>query len=165
VRISPRALRVSGRAFSVLFLAALSACTTVDPGANFVVPDQQFSSNYFYCVVEPQIVLNPMYNCGGKQANCHYSGTVPGMPLIMHAPVTCANGAPDDTPTGAAATGAGSPAESNYEQVSLYMDSDYMNAQIYLRPTQIATHPIMLFQPNPSDPAVVIIQNWAGMVQ
>ena len=61
--------------------------------------------------------------------------------------------------------GSGSAAASNFETVSLYMDSDYMNAQIYLRPTQIAAHPLMLFPPDPSNAAVQVIENWATMVQ
>ena len=136
-------------------LPGVGACTSVDPGANYVVPAQDFNASYFYCFVEPKLIFGK--SCGDNGSHgCHYSDKVPEMELIEHPAVTCANGQPTDQTQ----VGAGSAAASNYSAVSLEMDSDYMNAPIYIWPTQIvAAHPIQVFKPD--DPVVQYLAAWA----
>ena len=139
---------------------AWPGCTTIDPGSDFVIADQTFNANYFYCVVEPQFLFAK--NCGpgdpslGDPPNgCHYnSSAVSGMALVQHPAIACANGAPvDDTQVGA-----GSPAQGNLQAASLEMSTDYVNAPIILRPTG-HDHPRQVF--TLSDPVVDIIETWA----
>ena len=139
---------------------AWPGCTTVDPGNDFVIPDQTFNANYFYCFVEPQVLVAKKCGTGdttlGDASNgCHFnSSAVSGMALIQHAPITCANGAPVDSTT----VGAGSPAQSNLQAASLEMSTDYLNAPIIIRPTG-HNHPRQIF--TTSDPVVDIIKTWA----
>jgi hypothetical protein len=144
-------------------LALLSGCTTIDPGPNFVVAEVTFDANYFYCHVEPQLIF--AYNCGpgdptkGDKANgCHYNpSAVSGMALLQHPAVDCGGG---DLPLSATSTGPGSPAESNYEAVSLEMSPDYLTAPVYVRPSG-HYHPRPVFQSN--DPVVnMLLSTWAS---
>lgn len=132
------------------------ACTTVDPGPTFVVPNQTFNEDFFYCVVEPQLIFGK--GCGdkgGSDTNCHYnSAAVSGMPLQNHPPVDCGGGTKP-----VSAVSLGSPAKSNYTSVSLNMSRDYLTAPIYVRPTSTLAHPVVIF--DTSDPVVDVIRQWA----
>jgi hypothetical protein len=138
---------------------ALGGCTTVDPGPNFVVPDVMFDANYFYCTVEPQVIFGN--GCGDKTSgSCHFTpSAVSGMALQDHPAIACSGGIPTDMTQ----IGPGSLAGGNLESVTLEMDSDYMNAPFYLRPTQQLPHPLMLFGSGPTDPNVMVIASWAQM--
>ena len=134
------------------------ACTTVDPGPNFVVPVQTFDPDFFYCHVEPEVIFAK--KCGDQTSgSCHFtSSAVTGMALISHPPVDCGGG---DHPVDRTAVGTGSAAQTNLQSVSLVMDRDYANAQIYLRPTQQEPHPVKVFNADPNDPSVAVIAAWA----
>jgi hypothetical protein len=157
-----------GCVFVALPLLALQAgCTSVDPGPDFVIPPETFDPDYFYCHVEPQLIV--AYKCGpgdpskGDPPNadgCHYSSAVSGMALRMHDPVDCGGG---DHPTGMSALAAvanGSPAESNFESVSLEMSRDYLTAPLYVRPLGHA-HPRAVI--TSGDPVVQqLLSTWAS---
>ncbi len=140
-----------------------ASCTTVDPGPEFVVPPTQFDANYFYCTVEPQIIMGGLtlanQPCGGTASQgCHYSDKVPAMPLqALPQPVMCNGGVPVNPGDVASGT---APAL-NYASVSLQMSSSVKDAPIYTWPTQmVAGHPVMVYSPN--DPAILAILNkWA----
>jgi hypothetical protein len=156
-----------GLAVAATGLVALgTSCTSIDPGANYVVPDQVFNANYFYCFVEPELIFgqaNGGKNCGsganvsgGSAGGCHYSDKVPAMELQEHAPVTCKNGIPTDQTQ----IGAGSAAAGNLAAVSDEMDVDWMNAPVYIWPTQIVSaHPVQVF--TPTSKVVMYLQMWA----
>lgn len=142
--------------------AVVTSCTTIDPGSNYVVPPEQFSADYFYCQVEPKLIFGK--HCGdgagvpgAGSGGCHYSDKVPAMALVQHPPVPC-NG---NTVTDITQTGAGSPAAQNFSAVSLEMNTDYLNAPLFLWPTQTDStpHPVLVF--SPSDPVVQILATWA----
>jgi hypothetical protein len=136
-------------------------CTTVDPGANFVIPDQTFDADYFFCHVEPQVLFAKKCGSGdpsqGDAANgCHFtSSAVSGMPLAQHPAIDCGGG---DHPLDQTQVAAGSFAQSNLEAASLEMSRDYLTAPIIVRPTG-HTHPRAIFTLN--DPVVSIIATWA----
>ncbi|MDB5217103.1 MAG: hypothetical protein JWO86_5030 [Myxococcaceae bacterium] len=140
--------------------AGLWSCTTVDPGANFVVADEQFDADFFFCRVEPELLIAK--NCGpgdpslGDKSNgCHFnSSAVSGMALAQHPPVDCADG----HPTNRAQIGAGSGAQGNLQAASLEMSRDFLTAPLYLRPTG-QNHPRVIFPT--SDPVVDVIKQWA----
>jgi hypothetical protein len=143
-----------------LLLLALSGigCTSIDPGANFVVPEEVFDADYFYCHVEPQFIFAK--KCGPGQASdngsCHFSSSVSGMALMDHPRVDCGGG---DHPVDTTQT-AGAP-QVNFQQVSLEMSRDYITAPLFQRPSNGLNHPRVIFSPN--DPtANMLLSTWAS---
>jgi len=154
-----------GLVMMTAFATALSPgviCETVDPGPNYVVQPIQYSANYFYCFVEPEVIMGGLTGkpCGDDGSHgCHYSDKVPAMPLqALAQPVACSGGVPVNASDVASGT---SPAL-NLAQVSLQMSPIYTDAPIYLWPTQIvAGHPVQVYMP--TDTAVVqILETWAA---
>jgi hypothetical protein len=141
-------------------VVALAGCTTVDPGPNFVVPDEQFDADFFFCRVEPELLFAK--KCGPGEpgqdpANgCHFnSSAVSGMAIANHAPIECAGG----RPVNRVQLGAGSPAQGNLQAASLVMSRDVNTAPIFLRPTG-ANHPRAIFPKD--DPVVEVLREWAS---
>ncbi len=142
-------------------LLPLFGCTTVDPGPNFVVPDETFDADYFYCHIEPSFIF--ANKCGpgdpsqDKPNSCHFSSAVTGMALIDHPTVDCGGG---DHPVDTTQTGTGSPAQSNLEAVSIEMSRDYLTAPLFVRPTGYS-HPRAIFSRD--DPTVnQLLSTWAA---
>ena len=139
----------------------LTQCTTIDPGPNFVVPDQTFNADYFFCHVEPEVLVakkcGPGDPAAGDPSNgCHFnSSAVSGMALLDHAPVDCGGG---DHPVNTLQVGSGSPAQGNLQAASLEMSQDYLTAPIYVRPTG-SNHPRAVYQKD--DPVVEVLKTWA----
>ncbi len=56
-----RGVRVATALFVAVVASGLASvvtsCVSIDPGANYVVPDQIFNASYFYCFVEPQLIF------------------------------------------------------------------------------------------------------------
>jgi hypothetical protein len=134
-------------------------CTTVDPGPNFVVPDQQFDADFFFCRVEPTLIIAKKCGPGDpgadKANSCHFnSSAVSGMAIANHPAIDCAN----DHPTNRAQLGAGSAAQGNLQAVSLEMSRDVDTAPLFLRPTG-QNHPRQIFPRE--DPVVDVIRQWA----
>jgi hypothetical protein len=146
-----------------VLVAAATGCTTVDPGANFVIPDVTFNADYFYCHVEPELIFAK--NCGpgdpslGDKANsCHYNpSAVSGMQLIQHPPVNCGGG---DHPVDTSQTGTGGPAQSNLEAVSLEMSTDWQTAPLFVRPSG-NNHPRAVFSQSDSQ-VRTLLMTWAA---
>jgi hypothetical protein len=163
---SPRRAKLVATLCAEALIAAVllshNGCTTVDPGPNFVVPDQTFDANYFFCHVEPDVLFAKKCGPGdpslGDPSNgCHFnSSAVSGMALLDHPPVDCGGG---DVPVDSTQIGSGSPAQGNLQAASLEMNQDYLTAPIYVRPTG-TNHPRVVYQP--TDPVVQIIQTWAS---
>ena len=155
-------LALAGEALLLGAAISYSACTTVDPGPNFVVPDETFDADYFFCHVEPELLFakkcGPGDPAAGDPANgCHFnSSAVSGMALVDHTPVDCGGG---DHPVDATQTGSGSPAQGNLQAASLEMSRDYLTAPIFVRPTG-TNHPRAVYQKN--DPVVQVLQTWAA---
>jgi len=144
-----------------LGLALGPGCTTVDPGPNFVVPDENFDADFFFCRVEPELLFakkcGPGDPAAGDAANsCHFnSSAVSGMAIANHAPIDCVDG----RPVNRAQIGAGSAAQGNLQATSLVMSRDPQTAPLFLRPTG-QNHPRAIFAPN--DPVVEVIRQWAA---
>jgi hypothetical protein len=151
------------RSVAIACLAPLLGCTSIDPGPNFVVADETFDANYFYCHIEPQFIF--FNKCGpgdpskGDPPNgCHFNpSAVSGMALIDHPAVNCGGG---DAPLDNSQTGSGSPAQGNLESVSIEMSLDYMTAPLYVRPSG-HSHPRAVI--SESDPEVMLLlSTWAS---
>jgi hypothetical protein len=152
------------RAAWVALLAPLLGCTSVDPGPNFVVPDTTFNEDFFYCHVEPELIFAKSCGSGdpskGDPPNgCHFnSAAVSAMALINHPAVDCGGG---DHPVGSTQIGTGSPAQGNYQAVSLEMNKDYANSALFVRPSG-NNHPRQIF--DRSDPQVnQLLATWASL--
>jgi hypothetical protein len=133
-----------------------------------------FDADYFYCHVEPEVLFPKKCGSGdsGDPSNgCHFnSSAVSGMALADHPLIDCGGG---DHPIDRTQIGSGSPAQANLQAASLEMDRNYLNAQLYLRPTLCdhkdangnctkglcANHPRQIF--DACDGAVDIISTWA----
>jgi len=141
---------------------AAGACTTVDPGPDFVIPDQTFDADYFYCHVEPEVLFAKHCGDGDTAAGdpgsgCHYnSSAVSGMALRQHAPIDCGGG---DHPVDRTQVGTGGAAASNLTAASIEMSKDYLTAPIVVRPSG-QNHPRKIFDLNA--PAVAVIKTWAS---
>jgi hypothetical protein len=136
-----------------------SACTTVDPGPTFVVPDEQFDADFFFCRVEPELLVAKRCGPGDPAVDppngCHFNASaVSGMPLSDHAPITCEGG----RPVNRAQLGAGSASQGNLQSASIVMSRDVATAPIFVRPTG-ANHPRTIFEKN--DPVVEVLREWA----
>jgi hypothetical protein len=140
-----------------LLVVALAGCTSVDPGPNFVVPDEQFDADFFFCRVEPELLFAKKCGSGepGEENSCHFnSSAVSGMALANHPAIECADG----RPVNRVQLGAGSPAQGNLQAASLVMSRDVNTAPIFIRPTG-KNHPREVFRPD--DPVVEILREWA----
>lgn len=149
----------------VAVAAATAACTSIDPGPNFVVPPETFDPDYFYCHVEPQIIVG--YKCGPGDPSkgdpsggnsCHFSSAVSGMALRMHPPVPCGGG---DHPLDGTLTATGSAAQSNFENVSFEMSRDYLTAPVYVRPLGHA-HPRAVYTDKDLPVVQQVLSTWAS---
>jgi hypothetical protein len=161
-RLLVAAWMTTRRGVAIACLGPLLGCTSIDPGPNFVVPDETFDADYFYCHVEPQFIF--ANKCGpgdpskGDPANgCHFNpSAVSGMALTDHPAVNCGGG---DVPVDSTQTGSGSPAQGNLEAVSIEMSLDYMTAPLFVRPSG-HSHPRAVFSEN--DPTVqMLLSTWA----
>jgi hypothetical protein len=131
--------------------------TTVDPGADFAVADVVFDAGYYYCKVEPILVLQ---RCGpgdpaqGEAANgCHASVTSFRLTDYMP-PVSMSCG-------GTVVPMAGIPqaAQQNYQGAQARMRRDPDSSPLLLRPTGKAQHPRVIF--DLTSPEADVIRQWA----
>ena len=152
---------VEGLAGFALLCFALSgvSCQSVDPGPNFVIAQENFNEDFFFCYVEPQYLTAK--KCGAGEASdggrCHFnSSAVSGMALRDHAPIACdAAGHPTDR----SQVSTGSLARANFTAASLEMSRDYQTAPILVRPLG-ANHPRAIFPMG--DAAIGVLQQWAA---
>jgi hypothetical protein len=140
----------------------LSACQTIDPGENFVVPNETFEADFFFCKVEPEFLVAKKCGSGDpaqgdRSGGCHFNAaSVSGMPLIDHAPIDCGGG---ERPLSRAQLGSGGPAQANYQAASLEMSRDLVSAPIVVRPSG-AKHPRVVLLP--TEPALEVLRRWAA---
>jgi hypothetical protein len=140
----------------------LTACDTIDPGENFVVPNETFDADFFFCRVEPNFLVAKKCGSGDPAAGdraggCHYTASaVSGMGLIEHPAVDCGG---TDRPLSRAALAPGSAAQANLQSVSLEMSRDVLTAPILVRPSG-SKHPRVILER--TDPVVDVLKRWAA---
>ena len=138
---------------AVLGFAPLG-CGTVDPGPQFQFAEVVFDQNFFYCKVEPKVILADKCGSGDPSkdtSGCHFSVT--SFKLQDHAPVDC--GPNGNSP----AAGVPSEAQGNWGAASAKMSIDPDRAALLRRPTQLDLHPRQIF-PEKS-PEADLIRQWA----
>lgn len=152
-----RCLALAGLA--TLALGFVVRCESVDPGPNFVIAQENFNEDYFFCYVEPQYLTAKKCGAGDPSdgGRCHFnSSAVSGMALRDHPPVDCdASG----HPTNRAQVSTGSLARANFTAASLEMSRDYQTAPILVRPLG-ANHPRPILAMG--DASIAILQQWAS---
>lgn len=154
----PPALLFGASLVAVFF----TACETIDPGPNFVIPNETFDADFFFCHVEPEFLFakkcGPGDPAAGDAANgCHFnSAAVSGMPLVNHAVIDCGGG---DKPLSRAQLAPGGPAQGNLQAASLEMSRDALTAPIVVRPSG-AKHPRVVLAPG--DPSLDVLKRWAN---
>lgn len=128
-----------------------------------MVADVSFDEDYFYCHVEPEFIAAKRCGPGdpakGDPPNtCHFTASaVSAMVLLDHPAVECGGG---DHPVDRSQIGTGSPAQSNFQAVSLEMNKDYLSAPLLVRPSGMY-HPRVIFDIN--DPQVrSLLMTWAS---
>src|SRR5262245_44408092 len=129
-------------ATSVLVWAALGlSCSTVEPGAEFAIAAVTYDENYFYCEVEPKVLIAKSCGTGiaGDTSGCHSTVTHFRLNVTMTStPVQC-DGL---TPTG----GISQASQANYQAAQGEMTLDYANAPLIAWPTQkFKGHPRKIF--------------------
>lgn len=137
-----------------LLPAWLAGCGIVDLGDNIVPPDLQLDEDYFYCVIQPQVIT--VHGCAGGMAGeggmCHTDRSALRLVDTMDAPPEC-----DET---GAITGGSLSADyiANFEAVRFTVQSDPLSSPFYRRPTGMDSHPRVIFPE--SDPAAALIVDW-----
>ena len=125
---------------------------TVDLGDNFVAPDLALDEDFFFCRIEPDVIEK--YGCasgnGGERGQCHDSRSALQLIGTSERASCDRNGR---------VTGAVPDAyRANYEAARFFVQTDPLTSPLYLRPTNMASHPRRIFAP--SDPAARLITEW-----
>jgi hypothetical protein len=141
---------------TLVLVAGLSACSTVEPGSEFAIAAVTYDENYFYCVVEPKVLMAKSCGSGDPSqgdatGGCHSSVTQFRLSPTAK-PVAC-NGL---TPTDAVPMAS----QANYQAAQGEMTLDYVNAPLIAWPTQkFSGHPRQIFKPDSNE--YNIIKDWA----
>jgi hypothetical protein len=125
---------------------------TVDLGDDFVAPDLQLDSDFFFCRIQPQVLTK--YSCAtgaaGEMGSCHDSRSAMRL-LDTQAPPPCDK-------NGAVVGAVPDAYQKNLEAVRFAVQSDPLSSPLYLRPLNRASHPRKIFDDN--DPAAKLIVEW-----
>lgn len=160
---------VSTQSLALAFacLTFLSGCgeeglfpTTVDPGPDFSIADLVFDESFFYCQVEPRVMI--AHSCGAgdpaqgeSSGGCHHNVT--SFRLTDYTPPV-ADGCMGNvvgTPIPAAA-------RQNYQTSQARMRRDPEVAPLLQRPLKRLTHPRVIF--NDDSDAADALREWATHV-
>lgn len=116
-------------------------CGTIDLGDNIVPPDLQLDEDYFYCVIQPQVITAKGCASGGagEGGMCHSDRSALRLVDTMDGPPECdADGV---------VTGGDLSADyiANFEAVQFTVQSDPLSSPFYRRPTGMDSHPRVIF--------------------
>jgi hypothetical protein len=125
---------------------------TVDLGDDFVAPELQLDSDFFYCRIQPDVLTK--HSCAGggsgESGSCHDSRSA--LRLIATDATAPCDG--DDVVIGAVPD----QLQDNFEAISFSVQSNALDSPLYLRPLGRASHPRMIF--DEGDPAADLIVEW-----
>ncbi len=129
----------------------ITAADTVDLGDNFEAPDFALDEDFFYCVIQPEVITK--YKCSeggaGDSDGCHASRSALRLVKVGSAPRCSSNrlvGAP--------------PAEAqvNLERVGATIAGEAEASPFYRRPLGKDSHPRVIF--NDKSKAAELIRQW-----
>jgi hypothetical protein len=150
------------RAIAVCLLGGLLACGgcagdngvtgTVALGDDFVAPDLQLDSDFFFCRIQPEVLTKNSCASGGsdEMGSCHDSRSALRL-IATDAPSPC-----DDD--GSVVDAIPDAYQSNLEALRFSVQSDPLSSPLYLRPLNRASHPRQIFDEN--DEAAKLIVEW-----
>ena len=146
----------SGAMLALALPGLASACSTIEPGTEFSIAAVTYDENYFYCVIEPKVLMAKSCGTGdqslGDTSGCHATVTHFRLNVSNTTPVPC-NGL---TPTGAVPISS----QANYQAAQGEMTLDYPNAPLIAWPTQkFQGHPRQIFKPDSDE--YNLIKDWA----
>ena len=131
-----------------------TGCGTIDPGDHIVPPDLQLDEDFFYCVIQPEVVTAKSCAGGidGEGGMCHADRSSLRLVDTMDGPPEC-----DET---GAIVGGSLSADyiANYEAVRFTVQSDPLSSPFYRSPTGLDSHPRTIFAA--SDPCAELIFEW-----
>lgn len=135
----------------LVVLVVAGGCGTVDLGDNFVPPDVQVDEDYFFCVLQPQVIGPQSCASGlsGEMGQCHSSRSAMRLSIAAQtdAPPTCEDGV---------ATSPIPPSyQANFDAVRFAVQADPLSSPLYRRPLQLDSHPRRIFD-EASDEAAAI---------
>ena len=124
---------------------------TVDLGDNFVAPDLALDEDFFYCRIQPEVITKFGCSSGnaGERGQCHDSRSA----LLLIATSETAS-CRDGRVVGAIPDAYAA----NYDAARFFVQTDPLTSPLYLRPTNMASHPRRIF--DSSDPAARLITEW-----
>ena len=142
-----------GHAVASLWVLWSLGCGTVDLGDNIVPPDLQLDEDFFYCVIQPEILTAKSCAGGidGEGGMCHSDRSSLRLVDTMDAPPECMDGV---------VTGGSLSADyiANYEAVQFTVQSDPLSSPFYRRPVGLGSHPRVIFPE--TDPCAELIAEW-----
>jgi hypothetical protein len=141
----------------MLVVLVLSGCGTVDLGDNFVPPDVQLDEDYFFCVLQPQVIAGQSCASGqsGEMGQCHSARSAMRLAIAgeTDAPPTCEDGVP--------VTAIPPSYQANLDAVRFAVQADPLASPLYRRPLQLDSHPRQIFD-EASDEAAAIAEFIGG---
>jgi hypothetical protein len=121
-----------------LALTLASGCGTVDLGENIVQPNGRLDEEFFYCVIQPDVIQAASCATGaaGDTGGCHASQSA----LRLSDTTSLAR---PDCVDGELAPGAVVPLEytNNFQSVQFTLGPDAESSPFYRRPTMMDSHP------------------------
>ena len=145
---------------AVTILLAASACGpserhgvvgTVELGDNFVAPDLALDADFFYCRIQPEVIEK--FGCAtgnpGEAGLCHDSRSALQLRASSER-ASCSGGRLTGAPPDAY--------QANFEAARFFVQTDPLTSPLYLRPTNLASHPRRIF--GSGDPAARLISAW-----
>jgi hypothetical protein len=135
-------------------IAAVTACSTIEPGGNPQIAQVVYDEDFFYCQVLPNVLI--AQSCGPGDPNqdtaggCHATAT--SFKLVpVGSPVECAgNRRTGSLPAGAA---------DNYIAAQAVMSQDPETTPLLTHPTKKTSHPRQIFDERSTE--ADIIREWA----
>lgn len=125
---------------------------TVDLGDDFVAPDLQLDTAFFYCRIQPDVLARHSCATGGsgETGSCHDAQSALRLAASDAPPPCDGDGVVvDDVPEAYRA---------NLEAIAFSVQSDPLTSPLYLRPTGQASHPRAIF--DEGDEAAELIVEW-----
>lgn len=130
-----------------------TGCGQVDLGDNIVPPDLQLDEDYFYCVIQPEVITAKSCAGGGpgEGGMCHTERSALRLVDTSDPPPMCEDGA---------VVGGDLSADyiANFEAVRFTVQSDPLSSPFYRRPTGMDSHPRQIFAED--DPCADLIVEW-----
>jgi hypothetical protein len=125
---------------------------TVALGDDFVAPDLQLDTDFFFCRIQPDVLTRHSCASGddGESGSCHDSRSALRL-IDTDAPAPC-----DDD--GAVVDAVPDDYQANLDAVRFAVQSDPLSSPLYLRPLNRASHPRQIFDDN--DDAAKLIVEW-----